>query len=879
MASAAHDYQHFVRWLHEPALGASPDARRFGNLVLQHFAAISLTSRNRSQRAIRLVELARNHFLAQGDNLPVLDAIAAGGGWPWRSLTELTIGPFRGFRHPEPFDLSKRLVLFYGPNGSGKTSLCEALEYALLGAVDEGAQKRIDAEQYLRNVHERRYAAPQLIARDEHGQSVAVVADADAFRFCFIEKNRIDSFSRIAAKPAGQKTELIAALFGMDDFNEFVGQFNESLNEQLSLVPVRGQQLNQARQAIAADLAVTAGEPMMQAELERAEQHFIQERFPGLTYFQLQQAVGFFGEPGRLQELDGILNQPAPIVYGLRQQDLLSAYQRADAAHEEVESLSQQIAAHGHDLAFQGLYAALQSLQVASPDRCPACDTSLQGQPHVHTNPYEKAARGLEGLRELTSLQQRYQAALAQRRAASDGLSSYLANFALRVGATADSPYEVCRYLVNPGVVAETAWWKLGYNAPAGAKSMAQLACDWALQLEQTDAVTQQNLNQRQQLIHERERLTEARIVLAEHVTRRQQVRDSVVAARARINTFEADNALLIQQAEVEGQVIAGESRIQHAYDEFLGLLRRYRSDLPGTLMAGLNASAMELYNEFNVRDAEEDKLVELHFPLTGADRIQLSFRGDPQRRVDALQVLSEGHVRCLGLAILLAKASSIQAPTVIFDDAINAIDHEHRQGIREALFESERFANTQVIVTCHSNEFIKDIQNHVAANQWVAYTLLHHQGNYHPRVIRNVPPQAYLILARAAVDRGDHRAALQSSRQALEMLTLKIWKWLGRCGLGLLTAQLSRDGDQPGLSNLCGSICSKLRTTPTFEHADKQPLIDSLAQILGIGEQNLIWTYLNKGTHEEMDRDDFDAGQVELVVELLEAINALRMR
>lgn len=106
--------------------------------------------------------------------------------------------------------------MFYGPNGSGKTSLCEAFEYAPLGAVDEVAQKRIDASQYLRNVHERRFESPRLRATDLTGNIVTIEADADDYRFCFIEKNRIDSFSRIAAKPAGQKNELIAALFGMD---------------------------------------------------------------------------------------------------------------------------------------------------------------------------------------------------------------------------------------------------------------------------------------------------------------------------------------------------------------------------------------------------------------------------------------------------------------------------------------------------------------------------------------------------------------------------------------------------------------------------------------------------------------------------------------
>lgn len=64
MASAAHDYQHFVRWLHLPATGASEDARRSA-------------------------ELARGQFAGAASGLTWLDAIAAGSGWRWRSLTEL----------------------------------------------------------------------------------------------------------------------------------------------------------------------------------------------------------------------------------------------------------------------------------------------------------------------------------------------------------------------------------------------------------------------------------------------------------------------------------------------------------------------------------------------------------------------------------------------------------------------------------------------------------------------------------------------------------------------------------------------------------------------------------------------------------------------
>lgn len=84
-------------------------------------------------------------------------------------------------------------------------------------------------------------------------------------------------------------------------------------------------------------------------------------------------------------------------------------------------------------------------------------------------------------------------------------------------------------------------------------------------------------------------------------------------------------------------------------------LLRRYRTELPGTLMSGLKAITLEFYKEFKVRDMDADKLLALHLPVTGEGRIELSFRGAPAARVDALQILSEGHVRCLGLSTMLA--------------------------------------------------------------------------------------------------------------------------------------------------------------------------------------------------------------------------------
>lgn len=58
---------------------------------------------------------------------------------------------------------------------------------------------------------------------------------------------------------------------------------------------------------------------------------------------------------------------------------------------------------------------------------------------------------------------------------------------------------------------------------------------------------------------------------------------------------------------------------------------------------------------------------------------------------------------------------------------------------------------------------------------------------------------------------------------------------------------------------------------------ASKQPLCDALTEILAASGPT--WRYLNKGTHEEENPQEFDRAQVELVVSCLQRIDALELR
>lgn len=882
MTSARQDFESFVRWLYHPERQVPSDVRRLATLALANFDELAGTSRQRSQRSTFLVNIMRRELDGIAELPPPDVAETNAGVWSWNRLRHLTLGPFRGFRSPEPFDLTKQIILFYGPNGSGKTSLCEGLEYALLGDVEEAGSKRIAARTYLANIHDRRFAPPVLKASDQQGRELDVVANLDTYRFCFIEKNRIDAFSRIAARPNAQRAELIATLFGMDQFNEFVRNFNDSIDGQLVLTSEKQNTLRLRRNALMADRATVDGAAASLQVLDEEESSLALEYAADLTYQALKTLIGSADAPARLEELDEILGSVPPNVLGITRQGLLEAFAAAYQCSEELDAVIKELHTKSNQVSFKTLYNSVLALQQTFGDRCPACDTPLT---EVVVDPFWKATDGLQKLGELGALQDKHQTIEVKLGQASRALRQMLTSLSAFAIAHQEEETAIGRWVLKLPAEPVGRWWTNIYPpmpvVPDGLPSLEDILAI-ADRIVAQDNASQRAQRERQPHIEERRRLIEFQLKIQLQDLKRQQRQADIEAAHNRIQAFDETNAGLIAEADQEALNIARDTPYKVTYDKFLETLRSYRDWLPGQLLAGLNEAAKDLYNAFNRNDREEDKLSALYLPLTGDDKIEISFQGNPNVRVDALHVLSEGHIRCLGLAILMTKAKSIGCPVIVFDDAINAIDHDHRGGIREAIFESDHFINTQLIVTCHSNEFIKDIQQHLPVlrrNGCQVYLLRHHDGNYQPRVTGNIPSANYIAKARAAREALNDRDALSASRQALEMLSEKTWRWLGSHNLGVLNLMVAGVGAEPGLRNLCEALVKKLRETPTFNHANKEPLLIAYSRVLGIPANNLVWTYLNKGTHEEADRDDFDGELVECVVHTLEELDHLDLR
>ncbi len=877
MSRARQEYSRFLAWLARETGESDADARRVAKIVIDHFDEISATSHYQGRRAALVARLMRAEIAEAPHEIEQTLGAPPNPVAPWSRLHHLTVGPFRGFREPEQFDISRRVVLFYGPNGSGKTSLCEALEFALLGNVQEAEARRIDAGYYLTNIHEGYFAPPELIATTEAGGNVQVAHDSDRYRFCFIEKNRIDAFSRLAARTQSERSELIAALFGIDAFSDFVNEFNETIDGQLTTIPLKRMQLESRQLANAADIQLVQLHPESLRALDLDDTDLAREVYADTTYGQLVELLGTEESPGRLQELNAKLLRGLPSIIGLSVSTLREALELAEDAYEAKRALEQQLLLRARDVSLKGLYETLLQLEPSSPEHCPACETPLIGDRAVVVNPFVRARAGLGELHDLSALQSRLNDATA---------TSEQRSLALR-----DLIDVACKYATDHSLAVAQAlssflaqfdpasrWWRalLAPSSDEHSVGWNDLA-SVVTQIETDDVAARALANQREAAVLERDRLDSFVPRVARHKERRVQAIERFNAAVARLATSDAQNAQLIEDANAEDAQIDFSARSKAAYDTFLAYLRRYRNELPRELLADMNDAVRVLYNSFNHNDHESDKLAAVTLPLDHSDRIEVAFNRNPEVFHDALHVLSEGHIRCLGLAMLLAKNVALNCPLVLFDDAVNAIDHDHRAGIRGTLFTNPIFANKQILVTCHGEEFIKDIEvmlgADVARNDCVSYTFLPHHGdnriNVHAANSRN-----YVVEAQRLIAQGEIRRALAEGRRAMESLNGQTWKFLDSLGLGELRVKMIRPRSPLESHDVALALKARI-DSPEFVHPKKHDLSAAYTAVLAQRH----WACLNAGTHEREDVDDFDLETVRIVIENLATLDRVLTR
>src|SRR6266852_9534702 len=236
----------------------------------------------------------------------------------------------------------------------------------------------------------------------------------------------------------------------------------------------------------------------------------------------------------------------------------------------------------------------------------------------------------------------------------------------------------------------------------------------------------------------------------------------------------------------------------------------------------------------------------------------------------NALTVLSEGHIRCLGLAILLAKNAQENCPVLIFDDIVNAIDDDHRCTIARLLCSGDLLKDRQMILTSHGEEFTKVLESCFPATEVKSKVgridFLPAEGMPGIRVNYAASSRNYAVRAREHLQKNEPREALAASRRALENVCIELWRKLGISKYdALISVSLRSYTSKPELLGMLQSLKKFLRTKVT----PASPENGKLCECFDFLETK--WAYLNKGTHDEPYLPEFDITVVRNIVASVE--------
>jgi recombinational DNA repair ATPase RecF len=867
----------YLRFLQTLSNDSAPsDVRKVANLVLEHLDALIPLSSSHGQRVKKVVGLAQAGWAAISADIQPVTEQPKELNCPIIQLKSLSVGPFRGFAKQEDFDLNSRLVLIYGPNGTGKSSFCEAVEYGLLGNVAEAESRRFrDQQEYLKNARTGTFTAPTLIGADSRGQDVPISANEALYRFCFVEKNRIDSFSRIAAQAPAKQTELISTLFGLDAFTEFVKNFTPEIDgKYIDLQGIKAKRLHDKRQELAGfqQQLVTIPEELQKLDVEErelADQYRENCTFAGM----ITELNGDEGNSGLIQKLDTELQQPLAIKSNVTASALQNLKESVISCLADLTVKQQELLAASQQISFKQLYEAVTQVQPNSPEQCPACQTPLT---QTAVNPYTHAGEELQKLQHLSELQQDAKTLEEKFGKLLTDLSQIISTCCTRF----QENNRLSTFQVPSGESPKIDWWHSLHQRLDDELSPWQLAEAQVTKLEEVDKAIDQAAQQRAEKQAELKRLRQFAEETVKLQTRRKTENDAIAKAKEAIEKFDTENATLIADVEAEKSVVTQNQVIASAYATFVQKLNSYKDGLPSQLVADLGDTVVTLYNAFNHYDGQHEQLAAVHLPLSQNQRLEISFQNDPATFFDALHVLSEGHIRCIGLAILAAKNIKENCPLLIFDDPVNAIDDEHRRAIRKTLFADDFFRNQQIILAIHGEEFFNATHQLIgkeAATEAESYVFSPTDGQYHIQVNALNRPKNYVLAARELFDTGEYRDSLMSARRGLENLCEKAWYHYGKHSdkSDKPISVARRSPDQPwDLRYLADNLKSRFNRSKA-DIPNKEQIVSSLSTVLGNDAKQPPWIYFNAGTHDGTDLPEFDQSIVNEIVAALEQLDA----
>ncbi|AEF85676.1 RecF/RecN/SMC N-terminal domain protein [Treponema primitia ZAS-2] len=842
------------------------------NIIISNFDLLSSLGTASGQRAKKISEL----ILKEKDTIPGILSINgekdAAKIDSCERIYELEIGPFRGFTSQEHFIFDKKYTFLYGPNGSGKSSFCEGLEYALLGEISEAEAKRIPLDFYIQNVGRKISEVPIVYYIDSAGQKKNIIKNQERFRFAFIEKNRIDGFARISANTPNEQKNRIAALFGLDAFSDFVDGFTDNFQylptntPKADLFKIEIEKNESEKQRLVENKKkfeeISTNVNTLIDEVGNKDIKNRDELYIFLN--------GTNGTGGKIEELQK--QKAQQISEDIKTETIDNVSKKTIELHSDTSKLNTDIRCLyelSSDLNYKELYSAIVAIEnIADSDKsiCPACKTPIT---QTISNPFINARSEINKLKSLTELQSKIPnvAKSVERQIREldkniQEINEYLGvidydGFLSKL--TEQTFTDIASIFLNLSIISnEITIVENESKKYPEIKSLIQKHND-LLNQKRKEKETSDSEIQKYHIFNNR---------LSELTANEKLVNDEIDRINLSLENFEKINEPMFKEIENENNQVMEYKKYINAYNNIISQLKKYRNGLPSLFAAGLSEKVRNYYNIINDHDSDFEKLENIILPSGSGEKIMIKFFSSTDS-YDALHILSEGHIRVLGLSILLAKVISENIGFIIFDDIVNAIDDDHRSGIAELLMNNSDFKNRELIITCHGEMFIRILENKLGVKRTQKEVT---QYYFYPTELNSVrgikfsigDSSHYLVQAQKHFEKNELKDVASKCRQAVESIAENLWKKIGKKMKSDLSVSMRSPNSKPDLSSLIDALKEKLKK------------IDNKSDIYNLFEKlkgQYMWNLLNKGTHEEDDLPEFELTDISNLLDLVKSI------
>lgn len=678
---------------------ANQSKGRYSDHIKAHItsAADQLLGRNYQRIATRFKKVL--------DSKPELDRIPPSG---LGTLDYLRVKNFRGFGEFGPDDtgtfirFSKRKNIFYAPNGGGKSSLCEALEIGTTGDIKEAARRKTKVNQYIA----RGAVKPKLMLM---GTDKLPVQRSISWSGCFIDRNRLQEFSLLGSKDTGSaESDVLATLFGLEELQDVISRFvrPESFSlkaflrvdqvEALDALECSRVKLGHLRRKHRADLHASISESCRLLGLKADQDFDVRPKV-----LRLRDTVEM-----HIRGAERLRAAKAPFVIPPKQVKRICAIaQRLLHRRAHIEKVFLQRAS---DVNYRAVFEALEAIeQLQVTETCPACLTPLE---RVVANPFERAREQIKALGELDFLK--------QSRQRNDGrIALWASKVATGISSLKGNEHaEVPCPLKMDELEAVLA----KFHAATDRSEVASFVLDSFLKFcagsaDQIEAYLRGCEHKRREVSQAEARAArlEARVTELKEIDEllKQQFDSKKLAKREFKIANDQMAELIKQKAALLNDAVDNIhfnqllKDLEAEYRTLYRDLQDYKLELEKARITGIEAKAAEYYRAINNHDDDHEQIASLSFDRQ-ADSYRIKIIKVDGSLLDAFAVLSEGHLRALGLSILLAMAEKNNFPLIVFDDVVNAIDTEHRSNIIDLFFSDAYLRRIQMVVTTHDRLF-----------------------------------------------------------------------------------------------------------------------------------------------------------------------------